>query len=400
MQTHNQVNLSKPYNLTICRVCSMFCKNGATFCSDACKSNPTCAMCMKSKAMAKHSTSLCQFCTFSSTSNFTKIRCITCQRRCVAQDINTHLYDTAYFCCKRCSESPQCRTPNCGNKAWLDFGENYALYCLNCLWAMPDTNIADSDGIYGRPTRISLLMKYNDHILVHKRGPDITYPGMISINSGTMEVTDTSSVECTVREIQEEASLDIRKLTNPLIRLSQNLFYVELTEAEFKQFGKDMTQIHTATGFEYEVDEWGYHFMKRGDITYDSTTISIHLKRSLRVYDRFTSYVTKSKDHSNYPSRTFDRAKKFTFSDIRDANSCRIRFRAAEAKIAATDLVQLYVKYESKCDSASVPSPSPPPLLLPLLSPRTKGNTIDTSDIWYTKGCCNRCSPPELCSSR
>ncbi len=288
------ISNERPFNLTICRTCSTFCKNGTDYCGKMCSSSAICPTCKTYLCLPRHNT--CQYCCIK-TSVYSKVRCLTCQRRCVAQDKYNTDYDDKHYCSKRCSDATICNglTGPCGNKVWIDFGENCARLCLNCLWKLP-IPIEPTDSILGRPPRISVIVKYGNEILVHKRGKDISYPGMISINSGTMEMSDESSYTCVARELFEEASLDIHSL-GLLVRLSQTLFYVELSEEKFNELKGNMDQIHPTPEFEYEVDPWGYHFMHRQDMTFENSDVSIHLKRSLRVYDRYMSYITKSKTH-------------------------------------------------------------------------------------------------------
>lgn len=309
----------KPFNLTICRTCSMFCKNGDMYCGKLCRTNNMCALCNKYRCLPRYDT--CQYCN-KKTSSYTKIRCLTCQRRCVGQDKFNAEYNTSFFCSKRCNDAPSCN--KCSNKVWLDFGENYTLSCLNCLWSLPYTD--HSDNVYGRPSRVSMLIKYCNSILVHKRGPDISYAGVTSINSGTMEMKDANSLECVIREMKEEASIDVT--TYQIKRLSQTLFYIELTENEFNLLTDSLSSIKPSPGFEYEVDKFGYFFLNREDIKNDDTSISIHLKRSLRVYDRYVSYISKSRQHYN---------------DIWSKQSI---VKHQPAKILSDDLVKLLKKYQ------------------------------------------------------
>lgn len=297
----------KPYNLTVCRTCSKFCYNGSRYCSLECKTRMTCIMCHEYKKMYGNK---CQYCDTSLFKKFNnKVRCITCQRRCTSNYQKSNLYNSsAYsryepdqfntnkYCSLRCSNAPLCI---CNQKVWLDFGENYSEYCLECIWKT-SSHLPTSDVMYGRPNIICVILKYDDKILVHKRGLNMTSPGHIAINSGHVEPQDKSSYDAVRRELMEEASIDISSLEGSITRLSKPLYCIELTYKDYLLLTSNISNglLKPSAGFEYEVDmNWGYRFVKRYDITlctYDTLPVSKFLHKSIKVHDRYYSYVSKS----------------------------------------------------------------------------------------------------------
>lgn len=245
---------NKPFNFTVCRACSSFCLNGDEYCGITCKNIYQ----SSGKKVGP------------------RRRCIACQRRQV-EEPNIEI-------CKLCTDAPKC---SCGNLVWLDFEEKYSQFCLNCLWGK-EINVETSDEYYGRPKRISILVRCGDQVLVHKRGSAISRPGELAVNSGTVDTTDESSFHTAIREMKEEASLDISGYA--IYRVSKELYCVELTEDQFINI--DETTLKPAAGFEHEVDEWGYHFMRDEDIM-NLSGKNTFAKRTLICYGRFMQYTPR-----------------------------------------------------------------------------------------------------------
>jgi 8-oxo-dGTP pyrophosphatase MutT (NUDIX family) len=244
----------------------------------------------------------CQYCSIVSGQLARRTRCIACQRRCVNQDINNEHY--RYYCSKLCSESPKCQ---CGGTVWLDFGENHCDVCLNCMWRSLQ-RIDKSDAFYGRPTRVTILIKHGDEILVHKRGPTMTCAGMIALNSGTVDQADASSYETIIREMREEASIDITAMSSPIIRLTKIMYYIELNDIDYANLQNDLTSgnVRPVISHEYEIDmAWGYTFMNVGSIVNGGYLTTKYLVRSIKIFDRCCQYAAKSHVYTDTTQKKF-----------------------------------------------------------------------------------------------
>lgn len=272
--------VNKSLNLTICKTCSIFCNKGESSCENHIAKNSICTLC--SKFNTAEDSKSCQYC--QPIEDSTKVRCIVCQRRPCINDKKPYCTDT-------CKDAAQCRL--CDNQVWVDFGENYTSLCLNCMWKESYTT-ETSDTSYGRSISISLMIRYNNNIFVHKRGKEMKYPGKLSINSGMVDPCDTGSYDTVIREMKEEASIDITTFTNPIIRISVHLFYVELTYNEYMLMRNNINQYKPMSGFEREVDDEGYQFMHDSDIKKLGDKIVLkHLSKSLIVYARYTKYSNR-----------------------------------------------------------------------------------------------------------
>jgi hypothetical protein len=185
-------------------------------------------------------------------------------------------------------DAPYCKS-KCGNKVWVNFGEDACLWCLNCIWTT-DIPINISDAIFGRPSRVAILIQYKDSILVHRRGSKITCPGQLSINSGTMEDTDISSFDALERELYEEAMLRLSSFDGELIRLSKTLYWIQLSDNDYNKI--DIDKLMPAPGFEEEVDG-KYMFIPISSIA-EQVSVSKLLFRVLATIERFRRFTART----------------------------------------------------------------------------------------------------------